>query len=115
MRKQKRLDDLNSQAATFRKENNRILKEINTATQQLLNIESEKSILRAQMMELSHRLESLNEILSSICCMTAGVPGLQGFEMTSGLDHEFTNIDPFAQAYMSHPIAAAPDEAMLQY
>ncbi|KAK4787898.1 hypothetical protein SAY86_011731 [Trapa natans] len=107
IRKQNHLYDLNSKVILFRKQNSNILKEINMATQHLLNIEAENSILRTQTMELSHRLESLYEILNSICCTAAG---------SLASNHGFSDMDPFALAYTScHPIAAAPDEAMLQY
>ncbi|XP_059314250.1 bZIP transcription factor 11-like [Lycium ferocissimum] len=64
MRKQKHLDDLMAQVATLRKENNQILTSMNVTTQHYLNVEAENSILRAQLGELSHRLESLNEIIA---------------------------------------------------
>lgn len=113
MRKQKRLDDLNSQFALFRKENDRILAGITVANQHYLNVEAENSILRAQVMELSHRFESLNQIIDSICCVPAAP---EGFEMASfGSGHGFTNIDPFGPACTSFPITAAPAEAMLRY
>ncbi|GAA0141668.1 DNA-binding transcription factor [Lithospermum erythrorhizon] len=64
MRKQKHLDDLMAQVDQLRKENNQILTSINITTEQFLNVEAENSVIRAQMVELSQRLESLNEILS---------------------------------------------------
>ncbi|KAE8729035.1 putative HIT-type Zinc finger family protein [Hibiscus syriacus] len=63
MRKQKHLDDLTAQVTQLAKENNQILTTITFTTQHYLNIEAENSVLRAQMMELSQRLDSLNEIL----------------------------------------------------
>ncbi|MCD7456742.1 hypothetical protein HAX54_032980 [Datura stramonium] len=64
MRKQKHLDDLMTQVATLRKENNQILTSMNVTTQHYLNVEAENSILRAQLGELNHRLESLDEIIA---------------------------------------------------
>ncbi|CAN4107519.1 unnamed protein product [Withania somnifera] len=64
MRKQKHLDDLMAQVSTLRKENNQILTSMNVTTQHFLNVEAENSILRAQLSELIHRLQSLNEIIS---------------------------------------------------
>nr|AEO12092.1 putative bZIP-like DNA-binding protein [Capsicum annuum] len=64
MRKQKHLDDLMAQVSTLRKENDQILTSMNVTTQHYLNVEAENSILRAQLSELSHRLESLNEIIA---------------------------------------------------
>ncbi|XP_059279059.1 bZIP transcription factor 11-like [Lycium ferocissimum] len=66
MRKQKHLDDLLAQVTQLKKENNNILNSINMTTAQYANVEADNSVLRAQMMELSQRLQSLNEILSYI-------------------------------------------------
>ena len=48
--------------ADLRKKNNQIMTSINLTTQHYINVEAENSILRAQAMELSQRLDSLNEI-----------------------------------------------------
>lgn len=64
MRKQKHLDDLMAQVSALRKENNQILTSMNVTTQHYLNVEAENSILGAQLSELSHRLDSLNEIIA---------------------------------------------------
>ncbi|KAK9665119.1 hypothetical protein RND81_14G091500 [Saponaria officinalis] len=61
-RKQKHLDDLTTQVGNLRKSNGQILKAISVTTQQFLKVEAENSILRAQMLELSNRLHSLEEI-----------------------------------------------------
>ncbi|KAM7257091.1 hypothetical protein ACFE04_012832 [Oxalis oulophora] len=66
MRKQKHMDDLMAQVNQLRKDNNQILSSINVTTQHSINIEADNSILRAQMVELNQRLESLNDILSLI-------------------------------------------------
>ncbi|XP_058087884.1 bZIP transcription factor 11-like [Magnolia sinica] len=63
MRKQKHLDDLMAQVAHLRKENNQILTSLNITTQHYLGVESENSVLRTQIMELTSRLHSLNEII----------------------------------------------------
>lgn len=67
-RKQKHLDDLTAQASQLRKENAQIVTALNVTTQHYLGVEAENSVLRTQMMELTHRLQSLNEILN---CMNA--------------------------------------------
>ncbi|KAF9620055.1 hypothetical protein IFM89_010705 [Coptis chinensis] len=64
LRKKKHLDGLAAQVERIRKENNEILATLNITTQYYLNIESENSVLRAQMGELSHRLQSLNDIIN---------------------------------------------------
>ncbi|KAL6546004.1 hypothetical protein OROGR_009878 [Orobanche gracilis] len=63
-RKQKHLDELMAQVADLRKENQQILAGMNATTQNYLTVESENAILRAQFSELSHRLQSLDEIVS---------------------------------------------------
>ncbi|KAK4276552.1 hypothetical protein QN277_014687 [Acacia crassicarpa] len=66
MRKQKQMDDLMGQVSELRKENSEILTSINITTQHFVRVEAENSVLRARMAELSHRLQSLNDILSYI-------------------------------------------------
>nr|GLL48370.1 bZIP transcription factor 44-like [Ipomoea trifida] len=66
MRKQKHLDDMVSQVAQLRNDNAQILNNINHTTQHYLNVERENSVLRAQVMELTHRLQSLDDMLASI-------------------------------------------------
>lgn len=65
-RKQNHLDELMAQAAQLRKENNQIITTTNLTTQQFVKVEAENSVLRAQMDELSQRLQSLNDILDYI-------------------------------------------------
>ncbi|GKU99223.1 hypothetical protein SLEP1_g12098 [Rubroshorea leprosula] len=66
MRKQKHLDDLMAQVSELTRENNQIRTRLNITSQLYLNLEAENSILRAQMVELSTRLQSLNEITDFI-------------------------------------------------
>ncbi|WOL11746.1 hypothetical protein Cni_G20510 [Canna indica] len=63
-RKQKHLDDLMAQVGELRKENDRLLAAAQVATQHRRAVEAENSVLRAQAMELSRRLQSLDEILA---------------------------------------------------
>lgn len=72
LRKQKQLDDLMAKVAQFGNENNQIITRMNFTTQLYLNIEAENSILRAQTAELSHRLQSLNEILNFLNANNGG-------------------------------------------
>lgn len=62
-RKQKHLDDLVAQVSQLEKENKHVRATIHGTTQDFLNVQAENSVLRAQMMELTRRLESLDEIL----------------------------------------------------
>lgn len=91
MRKQKHLDDLMAQVSTLRKENNQILTSMNVTTQHYLNVEAENSILRAQLSELSHRLESLNEIIAYLDANNNSCNGL-------AIDHNEPYSFNFAQS-----------------
>ncbi|KAL3614048.1 hypothetical protein CASFOL_042122 [Castilleja foliolosa] len=66
LKKQTHLDGLMAQVAELRKENQQILTGLNAATQNYMSVESDNAILRAQMAELSHRLKSLDEIVSLV-------------------------------------------------
>ncbi|KAF9618184.1 hypothetical protein IFM89_000653 [Coptis chinensis] len=63
MRKQQHLDELLNQVSQLQKENNEIVQHVNATTELYVQAESENNILRAQMMELSDRLQSLNSVL----------------------------------------------------
>ncbi|XP_047313491.1 bZIP transcription factor 11-like [Impatiens glandulifera] len=64
MRRQKQLDDLTVQVTQLQKEKNEFISRISLTTHHYLIVESENSILRAQKAELSHRLNSLHQIIS---------------------------------------------------
>ncbi|PHU19482.1 hypothetical protein BC332_10633 [Capsicum chinense] len=64
MRKQKHSDDLTAQINQLKEQKNQIATNINMLTYLFLNVKAENSILRAQLVELSHRLQSLNEMIS---------------------------------------------------
>ncbi|CAA3024797.1 bZIP transcription factor 11-like [Olea europaea var. sylvestris] len=66
MKKQKRLDDLSAQIAQLRNKNSHILTSLNLTTQDCMKMEAENLVLKAQFVELSERLQSLNEILNYI-------------------------------------------------
>ncbi|CAN8240005.1 unnamed protein product [Cochlearia groenlandica] len=83
MRKQKHLDDLTAQISNLAEENGRIVAGIAVTTQHYVAIEAENSILRAQLVELNHRLDSLNEIVDFVeSSSTSSVVG--GFGMETG-------------------------------
>ncbi|KAF6163082.1 hypothetical protein GIB67_001410 [Kingdonia uniflora] len=103
-RKQKYLDGLTSQLTQLRKENNQILGGMKITTQHYVNIESENSVLRAQMGELSHRLHSLNEI----------VQVLDVNYDNGGFESENCVVNPWNSLYVNHhPIVVSAD--MLEY
>ncbi|XP_019153306.1 PREDICTED: bZIP transcription factor 44-like [Ipomoea nil] len=79
MRKQQHLDELMAQAAALKKENAQILSKISSTARDFMNVEAENSVLRAQMMELSQRLQSLNDILSRMNSSSSSPAGTHGF------------------------------------
>ena len=105
MRKQQHLDDLMAQVAQLRKENNQILTSINITTQHFMNVESENSVLKAQMGELSQRLESLDEILGYI---NGGVGHGGGLE-TPPVAAQNSFINPWNMLHVNQPIMATAD------
>ncbi|PRQ27094.1 putative transcription factor bZIP family [Rosa chinensis] len=118
MRKQQHLDELTAQVTQLRKENGQILTSINITTQHYTNVEAENSVLRAQMAELSQRLESLTEILNYINGNNNnGVfetePGQLLQTGSTAADHN-SFMNPWNNSlYSNQPIMAAAD--MLQY
>lgn len=105
MRKQKHLDDLVSQVTKLRKENQEMLTSVNITTQQYLSVEAENSVLRAQIGELSNRLESLNEIV--------GVMNSSNGVFVEP-NNSFFFFNPLSNmSYMNQPIMASSD--ILQY
>ncbi|KAK4274797.1 hypothetical protein QN277_017972 [Acacia crassicarpa] len=65
-RKQKYMDDMVTQVVELRRENTELVAGLNTVMQMCQNVESENSILRAQMVELTHTLRSLNHIIDLV-------------------------------------------------
>uniref|UniRef100_A0A199U9I1 BZIP domain-containing protein n=1 Tax=Manihot esculenta TaxID=3983 RepID=A0A199U9I1_MANES len=104
-KKQQHLDKLMSQVTELKRDNSQILTSINITTQHYLNVEAENSILRAQMVELNQRLESLNEILNYINT-TNSVLETDDLQTSAAADN-FMN--PLSLIYLNHPIMASPD------
>ncbi|GMH23392.1 hypothetical protein Nepgr_025235 [Nepenthes gracilis] len=108
MRKQKHLDDLTAQITHLRIENTQILSTINTTTQHYLTVESENTVLRAQMAELTQRLESLNEMCSYINTFNGVAMDSGALDIASAgvLADSFMN--PWNMPYLSqHAMASA--------
>ncbi|KAJ8486242.1 hypothetical protein OPV22_018727 [Ensete ventricosum] len=63
IRKQKHLDDLTAEANQLRQENSRLLTSLFLTTQHHVAVEAENSVLSTRMLELTDRLQSLDEIL----------------------------------------------------
>ncbi|CAK9148221.1 unnamed protein product [Ilex paraguariensis] len=108
MRKQKHLDDLTVQVAQLSKENSHIRTNMNITTQQYLNVEAENSVLRAQVIELSQRLESLNDILNYMNTNN----GVFENEHLQASPEIFMN-NPWNLMFFNQPIMASAD--MFQY
>ncbi|CAL9054519.1 unnamed protein product [Musa banksii] len=66
MRKQKQLADLTAEVMRLRRENDQAVVALNLTTQSYSVVEAENSVLRAQAMELTYRLQSLNEIVDNL-------------------------------------------------
>ncbi|XP_065868561.1 bZIP transcription factor 44-like [Euphorbia lathyris] len=118
MRKQKHLDDLTAQISQLRKENQQLITSINITTQHFLNIDSDNSILRAQVGELTHRLQSLNEIINFL---TANNTLLED-ELNDGVFVAEPVADSFMNPLMNmgyhlnnHPIMASASADFFQY
>ncbi|XWS31819.1 hypothetical protein CRYUN_Cryun23aG0109000 [Craigia yunnanensis] len=63
MRKQKQLEDLVNEVSALQKDNSQLSERINVTTQRYIEMESANNVLRAQAMELTERLQSLNSVL----------------------------------------------------
>ncbi|XP_028773517.1 bZIP transcription factor 11-like [Neltuma alba] len=116
MRKQKHLDDLAAQVSQLRKENHQILTSVNLTTQQYLTVEAENSVLRAQMNELTHRLQSLNEIVDFVNTSSAVFAASNSSSSSTFMEstNSFFFNSPLNMATcLNHPIMASPD--MFQY
>ncbi|XP_026657972.2 bZIP transcription factor 53 [Phoenix dactylifera] len=101
MRKQQRLDELTNQAAQLRNENEQIVMQVNLISQQYLKLESENSVVGAEVMELTERLQSLNSML-------------QIFQEVSGMAMDIPEIpDPLLRPWLlpcpAQPIMASAD------
>ena len=109
MRKQKHVNDLMAEVAQLSKENNQILTRTSITTQYYLNIEAENSVLRAQMDELSQRLQSLNDILDY---MNTGNTVFEADQNVQINQDSFMN-NSWNWMYFNQPIMASAD--VLQY
>ncbi|PSS31314.1 BZIP transcription factor [Actinidia chinensis var. chinensis] len=103
MRKQKHVNDLMAEVAQLSKENNQILTRISITTQHYHNVESENSVLRAQMGELSQRLQSLNDILN---CMNTGNSVFEADQNIQINQDSFMN-NSWNWMYLNQPIMAS--------
>ncbi|KAK6939433.1 Basic-leucine zipper domain [Dillenia turbinata] len=115
MRKQKHMDDLMAQVAHLRNENNQILATINITTQHYLTVEAENSVLRAQMAELSNRLDSLNEILNYINTNNGIYETITEHHQDLLHHHQASVVDgflnPWNSVFLNQPVMASATDA----
>ncbi|KAF3779746.1 bZIP transcription factor 53 [Nymphaea thermarum] len=105
MRKQQHLDELLGQVTLLQTENNQMVSRIDAAAQQYQGIDGENAVLRAQVNELTERLQYLNSVLHFL-------------EDFSGMAMDIPEIpDPLLKPWQlpcpPQPIFASAD--MLQY
>ncbi|KAL5561011.1 hypothetical protein UlMin_030758 [Ulmus minor] len=101
MRKQKQLEDLTDEITRLQIANNQILQSINAKEQAFVQIDNANNVLRAQAMELTDRLRSLNSVLQIV-------------EDVSGLAVDIPEIPdplmkPWQLSYPNHPITASAE------
>ena len=108
MRKQQHLDDLIAQVSQLKKENNQIITNMGITSQMYSNIEAENAVLRAQMAELSNRLQSLNDIIDSINSINCLFDYVEEAQI-----NDCAFMDPWNSVSMNQPIMASAD--MLMY
>ncbi|XP_065860333.1 bZIP transcription factor 53 [Euphorbia lathyris] len=105
MRKQKQMEDLVNEASQLQNENGKLIQNINISSEHYAQVESANNVLRAQAMELTERLRSLNSVLQIV-------------EEVSGLTMEIPEIpDPLLRPWQLpcpvQPIMASAD--MFEY
>ncbi|KAL2905512.1 bZIP transcription factor 44 [Bienertia sinuspersici] len=66
LRKQKHMDELMAQVTELKAQKDNILTTTTATTQLYMDVEAENSVLRAQLSELSNRLQSLNDIINCL-------------------------------------------------
>ncbi|CAA2979148.1 bZIP transcription factor 44-like [Olea europaea var. sylvestris] len=103
LRKQKHLDDMMAKATALKNENNQILTNINVTNQHYMNVEAENSVLRAQMMELRQRLQSLNEILNYIKSNSATVAATTAAAPATNLMFQAEEFEGFSDGFLNNP------------
>lgn len=98
-RKQQHLDELVGQVAQLKEENARISMQVNVIMERFLRVDSENAVLRAQLAELTGRLQSVNSVLRMV-------------EEFSGVDMDIQEIPdplmrPWQIPYLAQPIIAS--------
>lgn len=120
VRKQKHIDDLTAESNRIKNDNNHMRATINVTTERFVEIEAENSVLRAQVSELSQRLNSLNEIMTYMNSTTNGdnCTSNQCTSITSGTSglFEFDYIEnPWNMMYVNQQAIMASAGDMFGY
>ncbi|WOH05365.1 hypothetical protein DCAR_0624781 [Daucus carota subsp. sativus] len=92
IRKQRHLNDLTTQVSQLESKNNVIRTNMSMTHQMHVTLEAENSVLRAQLAELSQRLESLNQIMDCFNSNNHVVPTNDGDSQMLGDDDYFMDI-----------------------
>ncbi|KAG7545071.1 Basic-leucine zipper domain [Arabidopsis suecica] len=109
MKKQKLLDDLTAQVNHLKKENTKIVTSVSITTQHYLTVEAENSVLRAQLDELNHRLQSLNDIIEFLDSNNMGMCS----NPLVGLECDDFFVNQMNMSYMmNQPLMASSDALM---
>lgn len=66
MRKQQHLDELLKEVNQLKSQNSEVAHKIDAVSQVYIGVESENNVLRAQILELTDRLRSLNSVLQFV-------------------------------------------------
>lgn len=113
MRKQKQMDDLMEKMSQLRTENYNLLTNMNVVTQLYLNIEAENSVLRAQMGELNHRLQALNDIINFTNCTENTFAEFDENDNIYAYNEHMINeedfLNPRSLLHVNQPIMASSD------
>ncbi|PKU65180.1 bZIP transcription factor 11-like [Dendrobium catenatum] len=102
MRKHKHLNDLMAEISQLKEKNSQIRTSLNLYTQNNLVLETQNSVLRTQVVELTSWLSSLNGILQ---CMNLNCSSVNPQMMAS----ELLLINPWSPFLMNQPTMASPD------
>ncbi|URD81469.1 Ocs element-binding factor [Musa troglodytarum] len=81
MKKQQHLNDLMNQMAHIKIQNSQIAEQTDLMTQQYVKVESDNAVLRAQLSELTERLQSVNSVLrfvEEVSGMAMDIPSIPG-------------------------------------
>ncbi|XP_010447053.1 PREDICTED: bZIP transcription factor 11-like [Camelina sativa] len=113
MKKQKLLDDLTAQVNHLKKENNEIVTSVSITTQHYLTVEAENSVLRAQLDELNHRLQSLNDIIEFLDSNNNSNNGMCSSNPLVGLECDDFFVNQMNMSYMMNQPLMASSDALL--